>query len=153
MSNYTHTVEWVMITHPCIVFNDCFCMSLSYVIYISKRGHESTCDVTLLMNALVDRHFVKCNDYVSKIQYRDVDSLRYWYCSDVIISAMASQITIITIAYSAVYSGANQRTIKAQSHWPLCGDFACDRWIPRKRASNSEMFPFDDVIMLFSKST
>ena len=51
---------------------------------------------------------------------------------DVKMGAMASQITSITIVYSAIYSGANQRKkIKAPRDWPLCGKFTSDRWIPR----------------------
>ena len=29
------------------------------------------------------------------------------------------------------YSEADQRNIKAPRHWPLCGEFTGDRWIPR----------------------
>ena len=31
-----------------------------------------------------------------------------------------------------------KENIKAPRHWPLCGEFTGDRWIPRKRASNAE---------------
>ena len=59
----------------------------------------------------------------------------YWNRNygDVIMAAIASQITSITIAYSTVYSGADQikENIKAPRHWPLCGEFTDDRWIPR----------------------
>ena len=41
---------------------------------------------------------------------------------DVIMTAMASQITSLTIVYAIVYSGAD--------HWPLCREFTGDRWIP-----------------------
>ena len=51
---------------------------------------------------------------------------------------MASPITSLTLVYSTVYSGADQRNIKAPRHWPLCGEFTGDRWIPRTRASNAE---------------
>ena len=51
--------------------------------------------------------------------------------NDVIMDSMASQITSITTVYSAVYSRADQRNIKAPRHWPLCGEFAGARWIPR----------------------
>ena len=50
---------------------------------------------------------------------------------DVIMGAIASQITSLTIVYSTVYSDADQRKIKASRHWPLCGEFTGDRWIPR----------------------
>ena len=44
--------------------------------------------------------------------------------SYVVMGAMASQITSLTIVYSTVYSGAEN--IKA-----LCGEFTGERWIPR----------------------
>ena len=34
------------------------------------------------------------------------------------MDAMASQITSLTIIYSTVYSGADQKKIKASRHWP-----------------------------------
>ena len=51
--------------------------------------------------------------------------------NDVIMGAMASQITSLTIVYSTVYSDADKKNIKAPRHWPLCGEFTGDRWIPR----------------------
>ena len=52
--------------------------------------------------------------------------------NDVIMDAMASQITSLTSVYSTVYSGVNKKqNIKAPRHWPLCGEFTGDRWIPR----------------------
>ena len=51
------------------------------------------------------------------------------FISDVIMNAMASQITIVSI----VYSGADQRNIKAPRHWPLWGEFTGPRWIPRTK--------------------
>ena len=51
--------------------------------------------------------------------------------TDVILGAMASQITSFTIVYSTVYSGADERNIKAPRHWPLCGEFTGDRSTPR----------------------
>ena len=51
------------------------------------------------------------------------------HSGDVIMGAIAAQITSLTIVYSTVYSDADQR--KAPRHWPLCGEFTGDRWIPR----------------------
>ena len=31
-----------------------------------------------------------------------------------------------------------KENIKAPRHWPLCGEFAGDRWIPHTMASNAE---------------
>ena len=53
---------------------------------------------------------------------------------------MASQITSLTIVYSTVYSGADQR--KHQSSTSLAFVRGIHRPVTRK------MFPFDDVIML-----
>ena len=60
------------------------------------------------------------------------------YYSDVIMSTMVSQITSLMIVYSIVYSGADQRNIKA-SRWPVN--------FPHKWPVTRKMFPFDDVIM------
>ena len=72
--------------------------------------------------------------------------------TDVIMSMMASQITSLTIVYSTVYSGADQRNIKAQRYWPLCGEFTGDRWIPRTKGQLRGKY-LDDVIMIFDTPT
>ena len=54
------------------------------------------------------------------------------------MGAMATRIISLTIVYSTVYSGADQR--KQQSSASLAflwAEFTGDRWIPRKRASNA----------------
>ena len=71
--------------------------------------------------------------------------------NDVIMGAMASQITSLTIVYSTVYSGTDQR--KHQSPASL----AFVREIQRGPVNSQhqwpvtwKMFPFDDVIMKWS---
>ena len=67
---------------------------------------------------------------------------------DVIIGAIASQITSLTIVYSAVYSYADQR--KHQSSASLafvCGIYRGPVNSPHKWPVTRKMFPFDDVIM------
>ena len=66
--------------------------------------------------------------------------------NDVIMSAMASQITSHTIVYSIIYSGADQRrhqssTSLAFVRWPVNS--------PHKGTVRRKMFPFDDDIMEF----
>ena len=72
--------------------------------------------------------------------------------SDVIMSAMASQITSVTMVYSTVCSGAiNQR--KHQSSASLAFVWEIHRWpvnFPHKWPVTRKIFPFDDVIMLIS---
>ena len=68
--------------------------------------------------------------------------------SDVIMGAMASQITILTIVYSTVYSDADQR--KHQSSVSLASVWGIHRRpvkSPHKWPVTRKMFPFDDVIM------
>ena len=69
--------------------------------------------------------------------------------SGVIMGAMASQITSLTIVYSTVYSGADQR--KHQSSASLAFVRGIHRWpvnSPHKWPVNREMFPLDDIIMI-----
>ena len=66
---------------------------------------------------------------------------------DVIMSAIASQITGLTIVYSTIYSGADQR--KHQSSASLAFVWGIHRWpvnSPHKGPVTWKMFPFDDVI-------
>ena len=67
--------------------------------------------------------------------------------SDVIMGTMMSQISSLAIVFSTVYSGADQR--KHQSSASLAFVRGIHRWpeFPTQRASNAEMFPFDDVTM------
>ena len=68
--------------------------------------------------------------------------------NDVRMSTMASQITSLTIIYSPVYSGKNQR--KHQSSVSLVLVRGIHRWsvnFPHKGSVTWKMFPFDDVIM------
>ena len=68
--------------------------------------------------------------------------------NDVIMSAMASQITSLTIVYSTLYSGADQR--KHQSSAPLAFVRGIHRWPANSQHKGPvmrKMFPFDDVIM------
>ena len=69
------------------------------------------------------------------------------YC-DVIMGAIASQITSLTIVYSTVYSDADQR--RYQSSASLAFVRGIHRWpvnSPHKWSATRKMFPFDDVIM------
>ena len=62
--------------------------------------------------------------------------------SDVIISVMASPITSLTIDFSNVNSGADQRTHRSSVLMAFVG------WIPRTKGQQRRIFfPFDDVIM------
>ena len=73
------------------------------------------------------------------------------YYSDVIMGALASQITSLTTVYSTVYSDADQR--KHQSSASLAFVRGFHRGpvnSPHKWPVTRKMFPFDDVIMIYS---
>ena len=74
---------------------------------------------------------------------------RLFHYNDVIMGAIASQITSLTIVYSTVYSGADQR--KHQSSVSLAfvrGIHRSPVNSPHKWPVTRKMFQFDDVIML-----
>ena len=71
-----------------------------------------------------------------------------WHYGYVIMGGIASQITSLTIVYSTVYSGADQR--KHQSSASLAFVWGIHRGpvnSPHKWLVTRKMFPFDDVIM------
>ena len=74
---------------------------------------------------------------------------RLYHYSDVVMGAIASQITSLMIVYSIVYLSADQR--KHQSSASLAFVRGIHRWTvnsPYKWPVTREMFPFDDVIIL-----
>ena len=73
-----------------------------------------------------------------------------WHYNDIIMGAIASQITSLTIVYSSVYSDADQR--KHQSSVSLAFMRGIHRGLvnsPHKWPVTRKMFPFDDVIMIW----
>ena len=91
----------------------------------------------------------------NRIWSKLVQNMRTWsvhhHYSDVIMSAMASQITSVPEVWSTVCSGADQR--KSQSSASLAFVRGIHRWpvdSPHKGPVTREMFPFDDVITRIS---
>ena len=75
-----------------------------------------------------------------------------FHYDDVIMTMLASQITSLTVVYSIVYSGVNQR--KHQSSASLAFVREIHRGpvnFPHKWPVTRKMFPFDDVIMIYYK--
>ena len=78
----------------------------------------------------------------------DLGETWHKHYKDVIMGAMASQISSLTIFYSTVYSGADQS--KHQSSVSLALVWGIHRWLvnsPHKWPVTRKMFPFLDVIM------
>ena len=56
-----------------------------------------------------------------------------FHCDDVIMGAMASQITNLTIVYSTVYSDADQRKHQSSASLAFVRGIHWDRWLPRTK--------------------
>ena len=97
------------------------------------------------------RYFSLVSKYMCMTEVTNPNSWIHY--SDVKIAAMASQITSLTIVYSTVYSGADQRKhhrsaslafVRGIHRWPVNS--------PHKWPVTRKMFPFDNVIMLYDIS-
>ena len=91
----------------------------------------------------------RCRPVLFRVHvYVPTHKIHYALYNDVIMSAMASQITSLTIVYSTIYSSADQR--KRESSASLAFVRGLHRWpmnSPHKWPVTRKMFPFDDVIM------
>ena len=71
------------------------------------------------------------------------------HCDDVIMDVIASQITSLTIVYSIVYSGTDQRKHQRSASLAVVrGIHQGPVNSPHKGPVTRKMFPFDDVIMI-----
>ena len=96
------------------------------------------------------------NQRVAKTNSAKLVALIFWtnseHYNDIIMGTMASQISSLTIVYSTIYSGADQRKHQSSAslafvrgiHWSPVNS-------PHKWPVTRNMFPFDDVIMCPSK--
>ena len=85
------------------------------------------------------------NPLRAELFWGNVDVYTCIHGNDVIMSAMVSQITSLTIVYSTVHSGADQR--KASLAF-VRGIHREPVNFPHKWPVTRKIFPFDDVIML-----
>ena len=75
--------------------------------------------------------------------------VKYIHYNDVIMGTKAYEVTSLTIVYSSVYSGADER--KHQSSASLAFVRGIHRWpvnSSHKEPVKRKIFPFDDIIML-----
>ena len=87
--------------------------------------------------------------FVFTVELRVVVQSNWRHYNDVMMGAMASQITSLAIVYSTVYSGTDQRN--HQSSASLTFVRGIHRRLvnsPHKWPGTRKMFPFDDVIMV-----
>ena len=61
---------------------------------------------------------------------------------------MALQITVVSIVHSTICSSADQRKYQSSASLAfVTGNSPLTSEFPAQKASNAEIFPFDDVIM------
>ena len=59
--------------------------------------------------------------------------IEFFHYDDVIMTTIASQITSLTVVYSVVYSGADQRKHQSSASLAFVRGIHRDRWIPRTK--------------------
>ena len=89
---------------------------------------------------------------VSKSSWYDNKGTQDDHYNDVTMGAMASQITSLTIVYTTVYSGADQRKHQSSAWLAFVrGIHRCPVNSRHKWPVTRKVFPFDDVIMVLSR--
>ena len=132
---YPNFSQWCYIGWFLAVCNLKFIIRLQY--HISIIGHCSN-DLGNDLAPNLNRDDTVC---------RRIYETPYRHYNDVIMSAMTSQTTSLTIVYSTLFRRRSKKTSKlrvtalCEGNSPLTGEF------PTQRAGNAEMFPFDDVII------
>ena len=101
-------------------------LCISFYIGILVNGNRDTCRVPYdkqLATCFLNYNF---HGGLAEI-YR---ASNYAIYRDVIMSAMASQITSLTIFTQSFIQAQIKENIKVLRHWSLWGEFTSERWIP-----------------------
>ena len=124
-----------------------FTLSLIYSMFDAPFCRSFWCVIPFLLAQFlpIAFRFISTNNTPSQFSGKLITTYHY---DDVIMTMLASQITSLTVVYSIVYSGVNQR--KHQSSASLAFVREIHRGpvnFPHKWPVTRKMFPFDDVIM------
>ena len=102
-----------------------------------------------------DCSVTKCLSFKLKLQKKSIFPLlatlivNKHYCSDVIMRAIVSQITSLTIVYSFVYSDTDERIYQSSASLAFVrGIHRGPVNSPPKWPVKRKMFPFDDAMMI-----
>ena len=170
MNNHIRCVVCDVITHPCHTFNTGLLnppwklarmsdyISLLYVDVIDYSYNSRECYYVSIPQSqnwfnLIHGGLLCYQNFLHGLNgvewcYVQIYVGALLHYDDVIMGAMASQITSLTILYSTVYSDSDQR--KHQSFASLAFVRGIHRWpvnSPHKWPVTVKMFLFDDVIM------
>ena len=122
--------------------------SLHFSFHRNPRMPENVILIVNISPVYVIKTLCPINAVLGRCQWSPPSSGLVMHYDDVIMGAIASQITSLTIVYSTVYSGADQS--KHQSSASLAFVWGIHRGpvnSPHKWPVTRKMFPFDDVIM------
>ena len=147
MSFWRYRRYWFAVHLHCL---SCIFARIALQTRTSNTAIALWCDHTLWLNhTLLQMTPIKSYHWICFVAVLSLclrkSGVRY---SDVIMGTIASQITSLTIVYSTVYSGADER--KNQSSPSLSFVRGIHRGLvnsPHKWSVTRKMFPFDDVIM------
>ena len=126
-------------------------LSLSHAFDSHVLGSRTQCPFTVRNHKYAEKNRDHATCFNTRAGW-SVDDVQRHY-GDVIMGAIASQITSLTIVYSTVYSDADQR--KHQSSASLAFVRGIHRGpvnSPHKGPVTRKMFPFDDVIMTYTEN-
>ena len=106
-----------------------------------------TVDIRMSRNFTEPDTFTFCTVPLGDISHK-LRFIAFKHYNDVIMGAIASQITSLTIVYSKVYPGADQRKHERSASLAFVqGIHRGPVNSPHKWSVTRKMFPFDDVIM------
>ena len=102
---------------------------IHYYLFLNTSWYIHCIPISIHSGFNVTRHWIfNCRQVLYEQQMHNID---------VIMTAIASQITSLTAVYSIVHSGAEQRKHQTPRHWPLGGEFTGPGEFPAQRTSNS----------------
>ena len=146
---YKYTSNWVWSQMLCW-YSTGMCHRLQLYLILNIAYHPSIHEawVNLICFSKRGRHMFRSWLAVYSAPYHH--TITY----DVIMGAMASQTTSLTIVYSTVYSGADHRKHQSSASLAFVGGIHRGPVnSPHKWPVTRKMLPFDDVIMPFNQST
>ena len=148
---WVNNMVWICVItlFHCIILIDFSFIKITQSLTDRRECHNNP--ISVVLNSTIKTFLVSLPDLTNFIlftiplpqSFRIKSANKYYtpfHYNDVIMCAMACEITSLTVVYSFVYSDADQRNIKALCYWPLWGEFTGDRTgeFPAQRASNAE---------------
>ena len=154
--------QWVKITLITVLMFACDLIGaflvLLYILYVSCMFLRAICDYTLrrdhkkASNGSLAQFLCKYIHNGCFVHNCTIIKSCSWHYSDVITTTMVSQITSVSMVYSTVYSGVDQRKYQSSTSLALVRGI---HWWPvnsqHKWPVMRKKFPSDDVFMIMQK--